>query len=135
VLGFEDPLARLFYGGADVLLMPSRFEPCGLGQLVALRYGAVPLVSRVGGLADSVIDANEMALAAGCGTGLHFAPVTTELLAATVRRAVLLFADIPAWRRLQANAMACDVSWDRSAARYAALFREIVVDDANMIHR
>lgn len=133
VLGFEEPLARMIYGGADVVLMPSRFEPCGLGQMYALRYGAIPLVARVGGLADSVIDANEMALAVGCGTGLLFSPVTADMLAATIQRAALLFADADAWRRVQANAMACDVSWDRSAGRYAALFREVAAVDPGRI--
>jgi starch synthase len=105
--------------------VPSRFEPCGLTQLCALRYGAVPIVARTGGLADTVVDANEMALAAGWGTGLAFSPPTAGMLAATLRRAAALFADPPTWRRLQANALATDVSWTRSAARYAALLRSI----------
>ena len=125
-VGFDEALARLVYGGADVILVPSRFEPCGLAQLAALRYGALPLVAHVGGLVDSVVDANEMALAAGQGTGFHFAPVSTEMLQASVLRVARLWRDGPAWRRLQANAMATDVSWHRSAARYAALYREMV---------
>jgi starch synthase len=124
-IGFDEGLARLFYGGADVILVPSRFEPCGLAQLCALRYGALPLVARVGGLADTVVDANEMAMASGAGTGFHFAPVGVEMLGNAVARAIALYRDAPAWRRLQANALATDVSWRRSAARYAALFREI----------
>ncbi|MGG5808708.1 glycogen synthase GlgA [Falsiroseomonas sp. CW058] len=127
-IGFDEGLARLVYGGADLVLVPSRFEPCGLAQLCALRYGAVPLVAHVGGLADSVIDANEMALAAGCGTGLHFSPVTREMLEAAIGRAAMLWRDRDAWRRLQANGMATDVSWTRSAARYAALYRSLVAD-------
>ena len=126
VIGFDEALARLGYGGADAVLVPSRFEPCGLAQLCALRYGAPPVVARVGGLADTVIDANEAALAAGTGTGVQFAPPSAEALAAAIQRTVALFRDAPAWAQVQRNAMAADVSWRRSAARYAALFHGLV---------
>ncbi|MDB5371446.1 MAG: glycogen synthase GlgA, partial [Belnapia sp.] len=126
VIGFDEGLARLGYGGADAVLVPSRFEPCGLAQLCALRYGALPVVARVGGLADTVIDANEAALAAGSGTGLQFAPPSVAALSAALHRAGALFRDPPSWARLQANALAADVSWRRSAARYAALFQDIL---------
>ena len=129
-IGFDEGLARLCYGGADSVLMPSRFEPCGLGQLCALRYGAPPIVARVGGLADTVIDANEMALSAGTGTGLNFAPVNQEMLAASIERAITLYRDNESWPRIQANAMASDVSWTRSARHYAALFRGMIADRA-----
>jgi starch synthase len=125
-IGFDEGLARLIYAGADVVLVPSRFEPCGLAQLCALRYGALPLVAHVGGLVDTVVDANEMAVAAGCGTGVHFAPATREMLEAAVARMAALWRDRAAWRALQANALATDVSWTRSAARYAALYRDAV---------
>jgi starch synthase len=124
-IGFDEGFARLVYGGADSILLPSRFEPCGLGQLCALRYGAPPIVARVGGLADTVMDANEMALAAGAGTGFQFSPVTQEMLMAAIERAIRLYREPGAWARLVANAMATDVSWARSAARYAALFRDM----------
>ena len=127
-IGFDEGLARLVYAGADVILVPSRFEPCGLAQLAALRYGALPLVAHVGGLVDSVVDANEMALAAGQGTGFHFAPVMTEMLQATIPRVARLWQDRATWRRLQANALGTDVSWHRSGARYAALLRAMVAD-------
>jgi starch synthase len=127
-IGFDEALARLVYAGADVILVPSRFEPCGLAQLAALRYGALPLVAHVGGLVDSVVDANEMALAEGIGTGFHFSPVTQEMLGATVLRVARVWRDQALWRRLQTNALRTDVSWSRSASRYAALFQEMVAD-------
>ena len=103
--------------------MPSLFEPCGLTQLCAMRYGALPVVAHVGGLCDTVIDANEMALAAGIGTGFHFAPVQTEMLEAAILRALSVWRQPDVWRRLQHNAMRTDVSWRRPAARYAALYQ------------
>ena len=123
VVGYREPLAHLVQGGSDMLLVPSRFEPCGLTQLCALRYGTIPVVARTGGLADTVIDANPAALAAGVATGLQFAPGDRAAFRAALVRGIALHADPPAWRRLQANAMAADVSWRRSAAAYAALFR------------
>ncbi|MBK1657382.1 glycogen synthase GlgA [Paracraurococcus ruber] len=130
VIGFDEGAARLAYAGADSVLVPSRFEPCGLAQLCALRYGAPPLVARTGGLADTVIDANPMALAAGCATGMQFPPGDAAMLGAALQRTAALIRDRAGWARLRANAMGCDVSWDRSAASYAALFREIVAADA-----
>jgi starch synthase len=124
-IGYDEQLAHLLQGGADALLVPSRFEPCGLTQLCALRYGTVPVVARVGGLADTVIDASPMALAGGVATGVQFAPVSADMLAAAIRRAAGLHRDPPTWRRLQTNGMATDVSWRDPARRYAALFAEI----------
>ena len=123
--GYDESVAHLVQAGADALLVPSRFEPCGLTQLCALRYGAMPIVARVGGLADTVVDANEMALAADAGTGLQFAPVTRQNLEFALGRAIALARDRALWRRLQARAMATDVGWTRPAKRYAALFRDL----------
>ena len=122
-LAYDEGLAHLMQAGADALLVPSRFEPCGLTQLCALRYGCVPVVARTGGLADTVIDASEMALAAGVATGLQFAPVNTEMLESALARTAQLWADKPAWRQLQENAMWTDVSWARPARHYAALYK------------
>jgi starch synthase len=123
-IGYDEAVAHLMQAGSDVVLVPSRFEPCGLTQLCALRYGAIPVVSRVGGLADTIIDANEMALAAGVATGIQFAPPTSAALEAAINRAAQLFAQPAVWQRMQRNAMAADVSWDRSGTQYARLYRD-----------
>lgn len=123
VTGYDEALAHAIQGGADALLVPSRFEPCGLTQLCALRYGAIPIVARTGGLADTVVDANEAALASKAGTGVVFSPVTTEALVHAVERAAALHTQAAQWRAVQRRAMASDVSWARPAAQYAALYR------------
>jgi starch synthase len=125
-IGYDEGVAHLIQAGVDALLVPSRFEPCGLTQLCALRYGAIPVVSRVGGLADTVIDANPAAMAAGVATGVQFLPVSSAGLGYALRRAAALWADKAAWTRLQRNAMRSDVSWAAPAAAYAALYRELV---------
>jgi starch synthase len=127
VIGFDESLAHLLQAGGDALLIPSRFEPCGLTQLCALRYGCVPIVARVGGLADTIVDANEMALTAGVATGLQFFPVEPLSLANAIRRAVRLYFDRPKWKAMQTNGMATDVSWRQPAARYAALYRALII--------
>ena len=124
-IGYDEGLAHLIQAGADALVVPSRFEPCGLTQLCALRYGAVPIVSRVGGLADTVIDADDVAIARDAATGVQFGPVTRENLAGALRRASALFGNRPVWRKLQRTGMAVDVSWRNSARHYAALYRQV----------
>jgi starch synthase len=124
IIGYDEPLAHRLQGGCDAILIPSRFEPCGLTQLYGLRYGCVPVVSRVGGLADTVIDANVAALNAGVATGIQFAPVDADGLRAAVRRAVGLYRT-PHWSAMQRAGMRSDVSWDRSAGLYADLYRRI----------
>lgn len=124
-VGYDDVLSHLVYAGAEAVLVPSRFEPCGLTQLYALRYGAVPVVARTGGLADTVIHANAAALAAGCATGIVHAPRDAEALAQALEDLCLLWADRAAFRRLQRNAMAHPVGWEASAPRYAALYARL----------
>ena len=125
-VGYAEELAHLVQAGADVILVPSRFEPCGLTQMCALRYGALPVVAHVGGLADTVVDANDAAVAAGVATGVQFAPVNREQLAFAIARAHALWRDPVKWRRLQARAMATDVSWRHPAQQYARVYRELV---------
>jgi starch synthase len=122
--GYNEAVAHQIQGGSDALLVPSRFEPCGLTQLCAMRYGSVPIVSRVGGLADTVVDANEMALAAGVATGIQFAPVNLTAAVDAFVRAKSLWLDVDAWRRIQLNGMAADVGWSRPARQYANLYRD-----------
>ncbi len=125
ILGYDEALAHGIQAGADAVLVPSRFEPCGLTQLCALRYGAIPVVARTGGLADTVVDANEMALASRMGTGIVFSPHTREAYMHALDRTATLHAQPTAWRALQRRAMETDVSWQRPAAKYAALYHEV----------
>ena len=124
-IGYDENLAHLIQAGSDALIVPSRFEPCGLTQLCALRYGAIPIVSRVGGLADTVIDANTAAIAENVATGFQFGPVTRPNLTEAIRRAKALFQDKPVWLRMQQNGMTVDVSWHNSARHYADLYRQV----------
>ena len=126
VRAYDEGLSHLIQGGADVMLVPSRFEPCGLTQLYGLRYGCVPLVSRVGGLADTVIDANEAAVEAGVATGIVFAPVTAEALLDAVHRTIRLYGREKTWRKMQRRGMKSDVSWDLSAEKYAKLYGRLL---------
>ena len=122
---FDRAMARRIYAGADLFAMPSRFEPCGLGQMIALRYGTPPVVRRTGGLADTVVDVDETP---GQGTGFVFDEATPEALAAAAIRATRLRADMPAaWTALQRRAMAQDFGWDTgSAPQYLEAYRRAV---------
>jgi starch synthase len=126
VIGYDEALAHLIQAGTDALAVPSRFEPCGLTQLCALRYGAIPIVSRVGGLEDTVVDASEVAIAKGTATGFKFGPVTAENLAACLRRSHAAFRDERTWRQIQVNGMSTDVSWRQRARQYADLYRGLI---------
>jgi starch synthase len=125
-IGHDEALAHMIQAGADALLVPSRLEPCGLNQLSALRYGTVPIVSRVGGLDDTVVDAGDVAANGGRQTGFKFGPVTAENLADVLQRACATFHDVAAWRRIQRNGMSTDVSWRNPANRYANLYDSLV---------
>ncbi len=126
VTSYDEPLSHLMQAGSDAILIPSRFEPCGLTQLYGLRYGCVPVVARVGGLADTIVDANDAAISAGVATGLQFAPVTQAALEAALARTAQLYTDTAAWASLQNNGMSSDVSWSRSAKRYAELYDQLL---------
>ena len=120
--GFDEALAHQVEAGADIYLMPSRFEPCGLNQLYSMRYGTPPVVRRTGGLADSVVDLSEDNPGGTTATGFTFdRPAADELLAA-VRRAIEAFRAPLTWRKLQQNGMARDFRWDASARRYVDVY-------------
>ncbi|MDU8928621.1 glycogen synthase GlgA [Alisedimentitalea sp. MJ-SS2] len=125
-IGFDENLAHLIQAGADTILIPSRFEPCGLTQLCAMRYGTLPIVSKTGGLADTVIDANEAALAMGCATGFQFAPVTVDKLSDALSRAMNLFEDEKAWQKVMRNAMKHPVGWERSADKVVDIYKGLL---------
>jgi starch synthase len=125
-IGYEEPTAHRLVGGADMLLHPSRFEPCGLLPIYAMRYGAIPIVRRSGGMADTVVDATPNTLKSGNATGFSFEPITTAELIACVRRAIDLYRQPIPWRKLQASAMRQDFSWRNSAGRYAAVYDSLL---------
>jgi starch synthase len=122
-IGYGEPIAHRLQAGSDILLAPARFEPCGLTQLYALRYGTLPVVRRTGGLADTVADATHDNITERSATGFVFdAPEAAELRDA-INRALTLYREPLAWRRLQLQAMAQNFSWDASAAKYVDLYR------------
>ncbi len=125
-IGFDPALARRIFAGCDILLMPSRFEPCGLNQLYAMRYGTIPVVHAVGGLRDTVIDPGDRALASGEGTGFRFDHPTVVGLHWALERAVNMYQhNSDGWTRLVRAAMNRDVSWASSARAYLDLYRRI----------
>lgn len=121
VIGFNGVLAQKIYAGSDMFLMPSRFEPCGLAQLIAMRYGSIPVVRSTGGLVDTVQDYDDTT---GTGTGFLFGEYSAKALLRAVDRALNLFADRAAWQKLQKQAMERDFSWNTSAALYTELYLE-----------
>lgn len=125
VIGYDEPLSHRMQAGADAILIPSRFEPCGLTQLYGLRYGTLPIVARVGGLADTVIDANVAALHDKVATGIQFSPVTAEALGFALERAVALFAEPARWRAVRRRAMTRSVGWSGPAREYLALYQDL----------
>ena len=121
-IGYDESLSHRLYAGADAVLVPSRFEPCGLTQLYALRYGALPVVARTGGLADTVIHANAAALGAGCATGLTHDAGSVQALENALIELCELWCNKSIFQQLQRNAMKHAVGWEASAPRYAALY-------------
>ena len=127
-LAYDEALAHRIMAGADAMLVPSRFEPCGLTQLYALRYGTVPVVRQVGGLADTVVDATQDAVVHDQATGFMFGPATPVALADALQQAISAYRVPALWRQIMARGMAQNFSWDLAAAQYMALYRNVLHD-------
>lgn len=123
IIGYDEGLSHLMQGGSDAILIPSRFEPCGLTQLYGLRYGTLPVVARTGGLADTIIDANAAADLAGCATGFQFAPINATMLGHAITRACAAYRQPKTWAAMMRRAMRHPVGWDLSAAAYLDVYR------------
>jgi starch synthase len=124
VLRYDGDLARRIYGGSDLILIPSRYEPCGLTQMIGMRYGCVPLARATGGLKDTIID--YQLGKTGESTGFLFEESTSQELADTIRRALGIYQDQRRWQGLQRRGMRKDFSWERSAKKYLELYQELV---------
>jgi starch synthase len=124
-IGYDEALSHRMIAGGDAILVPSRFEPCGLTQLYGLRYGTIPVVALTGGLADTVIHASPAALAAGVATGLQFHPVTADALRGALAHLCDLHADRATWEVMVSNAMRQPVGWASSARAYARLYQDV----------
>ena len=125
-IGYDEALSHRMIAGGDAILVPSRFEPCGLTQMYGLRYGTIPVVALTGGLADTVINASPAALAVGAATGIQFHPVTRDALERALIQLCDLYSDRRTWSRMQRNAMAQPVGWDVSARAYADLYADLI---------
>jgi starch synthase len=125
-IGYDEPLAHQIEAGADLFLLPSRYEPCGLNQIYSLRYGTVPVVRRTGGLANTVIDATETTLQSGTATGFVFDLATSADLLATLMRALACYKQPRTWKRLAYMGMQQDFSWRQSARNYLDLYQRAI---------
>ena len=129
-IGYDEPLAHRLHAGADILLHPSRFEPCGLTQLYAMRYGTVPIIRRIGGLADTVVDTDDQSLRDGTATGFAFDEPSSENFISCIERSLNLFRQPVRWRRIQRRAMAQDFGWESSARKYLKLYQRVAPNAA-----
>jgi len=125
-IGYDEAYAHRIFAATDVTLVPSRFEPCGLTQMYGLKYGSLPLVHRVGGLADTVVDCALEHLADGTANGFVFNEFTPRALERAMYRAMALFARPTEWRSVRQRAMQQPLGWDKAAAQYVALYRHLV---------
>ena len=124
-IGYDEGLAHQIEAGADLFLMPSRFEPCGLNQMYSMRYGTVPVVNGTGGLKDSVVDASSETINDKSATGFVFHGVQRDSLVAATKRALNTFKNKKVWRQIQKAGMSKDFSWEASAARYIEIYRQL----------
>ncbi len=124
-IGYDEALAHQIEAGADIFLMPSRFEPCGLNQMYSQRYGTIPIVRETGGLADTIEDAMPKSLAKNTATGISFKQATPGALLEAIKRGMLLYNDKKIWKKIQTTAMNKDFSWQNSAKQYLELYESI----------
>ena len=124
-LGYDETLAHQLEAGADIFLMPSRYEPCGLNQLYSQRYGTVPIARKTGGLADTVVDALPETLGNKTATGFVFNEATAGTLMEAIKRALIVYSQPEAWKQLQTTGMQQDYSWHKSAKDYMALYERL----------
>ena len=123
IIAFDNALSHRMYAGGDLLLMPSEFEPCGLSQMIAMRYGTLPVVRETGGLQDSVTPYNKYT---GEGTGFSFANMNADEMAASLRDACEIFwTDADAWKQLQKQAMEADFGWAVRAEEYMDIYHDL----------
>jgi starch synthase len=125
MVGYDETLAHKLQAGSDILLAPARFEPCGLTQLYALKYGTLPVVRRTGGLADTVVDTNNSSVCDRSASGFVFDEPTTDGMISALSRALALYRDQLHWRLVQLQAMTRSFGWDRSAGAYMDLYRGV----------
>ena len=131
--GYDESLSRAIEAGSDIFVMPSRYEPCGLNQFYSLRYGTVPLVTRVGGLADTVFDVDDDDVKKDQKNGIVIDAATTEQLVSGIKRALMHYKDKKQWKALQRTGMCTSYSWNRSAAEYIALYAKAIGDNLNRL--
>jgi starch synthase len=124
-IGYNEALAHQIEAGADIFLMPSLFEPCGLNQMYSQRYGTIPIVRETGGLADTIEDALPKSLANGTATGVSFKEATPGALLEAIKRTLILYSDKKTWKKMQVTAMQKDFSWLNSAKQYLELYEQI----------
>jgi starch synthase len=126
MIGFSEELSHQIEAGADMFVMPSRFEPCGLNQMYSQRYGTPPIVHATGGLFDSVVDCTPKTLKDGTASGFMFTGMTAENLYVTIQRAVTLYHDKRKWQALCINCMGKNFSWQKSAEAYRAVYLKVL---------
>jgi starch synthase len=124
-IGYDESLAHLIEAGADIFLMPSRFEPCGLNQMYSQRYGTIPIVRKTGGLADTVTDALPHTIAKQIASGIVFSEASPGALLEAIKRTLILYNSVDTWKKMQVIAMKKDFSWQRSAEQYLALYENL----------
>jgi starch synthase len=126
MIGFSEALSHQIEAGADMFIMPSRFEPCGLNQMYSQRYGTPPIVHATGGLSDSVVDCTPQTLADGSASGFVFSGMTADNLYNAIQRAVSLYRERKDWQALCRNCMSKDFSWETSAKAYLDIYRKVL---------